>query len=322
MAAKLATVFGGSGFIGRYLVQRLARAGWQIRIPARRPDSALFLKPLGDVGQIVPMAANIRDEVSVRRAVEGASLVANLVGILFERGRQSFDAVHREGAERIARSAAALGATRLLHVSALGADPQSPAAYARSKAAGETAVRAAFPNATIFRPSIVFGPEDDFFNRFARMAQLLPALPLIGGGHTRFQPVYVGDVADAMAVALAEPKWAGQIFELGGPQTYSFRELMQILLAEIGRKRWLVPIPFPIAALQGAVLGLLPYPPLTRDQVKLLKRDNVVSGLFPGLAELGVPPTAVEAVIAGYLDRFSRGGWYSAARKRQGPSGG
>ena len=322
MAAKVATVFGGSGFIGRYLVQRLARAGWQIRLPARRPDAALFLKPLGDVGQIVPMAANIRDETSVRRAVEGASLAVNLIGILTERGRQSFDAVHREGAERIARSAAALGAEGLLHVSALGADPQSPSAYARSKAAGEAAVRAAFPDAIIFRPSIVFGPEDDFFNRFARMARLLPALPLIGGGRTRFQPVYVGDVADAMSAALAEQKWVGQIFELGGPQTYSFRELMEVLLDKIDRKRLLVPIPFPIAALQGALLGFLPNPPLTRDQVRLLKRDNVVSGLFPGLIELGVRPTAIEAVIPSYLDRFRRGGWYSGARKRQGPSGG
>jgi len=316
MAAKLATVFGGAGFIGRYLVQRLARAGWRIRVPARNPDAALFLKPLGDVGQIVPMAANIRNELSVRRAIEGAGAVFNLVGILSEGGRQSFDAVHREGAERIARIAAEMGAERLLHVSALGADPQSPASYARSKAAGEAAVRNAFAGATLFRPSIVFGPEDDFFNRFARMTRLLPALPLIGGGRTRFQPVYVGDVADAMAAALAEPKTIGQIFELGGPQTYSFRELMEILLAQIQRKRWLVPVPFPIAALQGAVLSLLPNPPLTRDQVKLLKRDNVISGLFPGLTELGVRPTALEAVIPSYLDRFRPGGWYSSARTR------
>jgi uncharacterized protein YbjT (DUF2867 family) len=322
MAEKLATVFGGAGFVGRYIVQRLARAGWRIRVPQRNPDAALFLKPLGDVGQIVPMAANIRNELSVRRAVEGAGAVFNLVGILSERGRQSFDAVHREGAERIARLAAEMGAERLMHVSALGADPQSPSAYARSKAAGEAAVRAAFAGATLLRPSIVFGPEDDFFNRFARLARLMPALPLIGGGKTRFQPVYVGDVADAMVAALADPKTMGQIFELGGPQTYSFRELMEILLAEIRRKRWLVPVPFPIAALQGAVLSLLPNPPLTRDQVKLLKRDNVVSGLFPGLIELGVRPTALEPVIPSYLDRFRPGGWYSSARTRQGPGGG
>jgi uncharacterized protein YbjT (DUF2867 family) len=322
MAEKLATVFGGAGFIGRYVVQRLARAGWRIRVPARNPDSALFLKPLGDVGQIVPMAANIRNELSVRRAVEGAGAVFNLVGILSERGRQSFDAVHREGAERIAGIAAEMGAARLLHISALGADPQSPSKYARSKAAGEAAVRAAFPGATLFRPSIVFGPEDDFFNRFARLTRLLPALPLIGGGKTRFQPVYVGDVAEALAAALADPRTMGQIFELGGPQTYSFRQLMEILLAAVGRKRWLVPVPFPVATAQGAVLSLLPNPPLTRDQVKLLRRDNVVSGLFPGLIELGVRPTALEAVIPTYLDRFRPGGWYSSARRRQGPTGG
>jgi NADH dehydrogenase len=322
MAEKLATVFGGAGFIGRYVVQRLARAGWRIRVPARNPDSALFLKPLGDVGQIVPMAANIRNELSVRRAIEGAGAVFNLVGILSERGRQSFDAVHREGAERIARIAAEMGAARLLHISALGADPQSPSKYARSKAAGEAAVRAAFPGATLFRPSIVFGPEDDFFNRFARLTRLLPALPLIGGGKTRFQPVYVGDVAEALAAALADPRTMGQIFELGGPQTYSFRQLMEILLAAVGRKRWLVPVPFPVATAQGAVLSLLPNPPLTRDQVKLLRRDNVVSGLFPGLIELGVRPTALEAVIPTYLDRFRPGGWYSSARRRQGPTGG
>jgi uncharacterized protein YbjT (DUF2867 family) len=322
MAEKLATVFGGAGFIGRYVVQRLARAGWRIRVPSRNPDSALFLKPLGDVGQIVPMAANIRNELSVRRAVEGAGAVFNLVGILSERGRQSFDAVHREGAERIARIAAEMGAARLLHISALGADPQSPSKYARSKAAGEAAVRAAFPGATLFRPSIVFGPEDDFFNRFARLTRLLPALPLIGGGKTRFQPVYVGDVAEALAAALADPRTMGQIFELGGPQTYSFRQLMEILLAAVGRKRWLVPVPFPVATAQGAVLSLLPNPPLTRDQVKLLRRDNVVSGLFPGLIELGVRPTALEAVIPTYLNRFRPGGWYSSARRRQGPTGG
>ncbi len=316
MAVKLATVFGGAGFIGRYLVQRLARAGWRIRVPARQPDSALFLKPLGDVGQIVPMAANIRNEASVRRAVEGATVVVNLVGILFEAGAQSFDAVHREGALRIAHIAAGRGAERLLHISALGAASQSPSAYARSKAAGEAAVRAAFPAVTIFRPSIVFGPEDDFFNRFARLARLLPALPLIGGGRTRFQPVYVGDVADAMMAALTDPKAAGQIYELGGPQTYSFHGLMEILLTAIQRKRWLISVPFPIAAIQGAVLSLLPNPPLTRDQVNLLKRDNVVSGLFPGLAELGIRPTALEAVIPSYLDRFRPGGWYSSTRRR------
>jgi len=222
--------------------------------------------------------------------------------------------VHREGAERLARISAGLRVERFLHISALGADLHSQAAYARSKAAGEAAVRVGFPSATIFRPSIVFGPEDDFFNRFARMAQMLPVLPLIGGGHTRFQPVYVGNVADALMAAVKDPTTSGQTFELGGPEIYTFRELMQILLAQIQRKRWLVPLPFPVASLQAAVLGLLPKPPLTVDQVKLLKRDNVVSGLFPGLPELGVRPTALEAIIPSYLDRFRRGGWYASLK--------
>ena len=321
MAGKVVTVFGGAGFIGRYLVQRLAKAGWMIRVAARRPEEALFLKPLGDVGQIVPIAANIRNELSIRRAIEGVEAVINLVGILSERGRQSFAAVHRDGAERIARNAAQLGAARLLHMSALGADPNSPSSYARSKAEGEAAVRAAFPAATIFRPSIVFGPEDQFFNRFARMARMLPALPLIGGGRTRFQPIYVGDVADALMNALKDPGASGRIYELGGPEVYSFRELLQILLAEIGRKRRLVPIPFALASVQGAVLSLLPNPPLTRDQVQLLKRDNIVTGALPGLADLGIRPVALEAIIPTYLHQYRRGGWYSSARRHEGPVG-
>jgi len=315
MAGKEVAVFGGSGFIGRYLVQRLARAGWRIRVPVRMPDSALFLKPLGDVGQIVPMAANIRDEASIARAVAGTNAVVNLVGILYERGRQSFEEVHHRGAARIARLAREAGAERLLHMSALGADPASPSAYARSKAAGEGAAAALFPGATVFRPSVVFGPEDGFFNRFAELARFLPALPLIGGGRTGFQPVYVGDVAEAMANALHDPATRGMTYELGGPRAYSFRELMEILLAEIRRRRLLVPVPFWIASLQGAVLGCLPNPPLTLDQVRLLKRDNVVSGTRPGLAELGVEPTALEMVIPTYLDRYRPGGWYSTTRR-------
>ena len=315
MAGKEVAVFGGSGFIGRYLVQKLARAGWRIRVPVRMPDSALFLKPLGDVGQIVPMAANLRDEASISRAIAGTDAVVNLVGILYERGRQTFEEVHHRGAARIARLAREAGAERLLHMSALGADAASPSAYARSKAAGEKAAAEHFPGATVFRPSVVFGPEDDFFNRFAELARFLPALPLIGGGHTRFQPVYVGDVAEAIANALHDPATRGVTYELGGPRTYSFRELMEILLAEIRRRRLLLPLPFWIASLQGAVLSCLPKPPLTRDQVRLLKRDNVVSGTRPGLTDLGVKPTALEVVIPSYLDRYRPGGWYSATRR-------
>jgi uncharacterized protein YbjT (DUF2867 family) len=308
MAQPTATVFGGSGFIGRYIVQRLAKRGWILRIGVRRPDEALFLKPLGDVGQITPVAVNIRDERSVTAASEGAETVLNLIGILYERGPQRFAAVHAEGAGRVARAATAAGAGRLLHVSALGADPQSPSLYARSKAEGEALVREQFPSAIILRPSIVFGPEDDFFNRFAEMARFSPVLPLIGGGHTRFQPVYVGDVADAAVAALETPEAAGKTFELAGPRIYSFRQLMALLLAEIGRKRILLSLPWGIARMQARLLELLPRPPLTLDQLKLLERDNIASGGFPGCTELGIQPTGLEAILPAYLDRFRIGG--------------
>jgi len=254
MAERVVTVFGGSGFIGRYLVQRLARQGWIIRVAVRHPQSALFLKPCGDVGQIVPLAASLQCEESIAAAVEGATAVVNLVGILYERGRQTFRTVHVEGAERVARAAAAAGAGRLVHMSALGADSASPSAYARTKAEGERLVLASFPGASVIRPSIVFGPEDAFFNRFARLARFLPALPLIGGGRTRFQPVYVGNVADAMVAVLADPASAGITYELGGPRIYTFRELMEILLREIGRRRLLLPLPFWMARLQAVFL--------------------------------------------------------------------
>jgi len=311
--AKVATIFGGSGFIGRYVVQRLAKHGWTLRIAVRRPDQALFLKPLGDVGQIAPMAANIRHERSVAAAVEGADTIVNLVGILYESGRQRFTAVHVDGVRRMARAAAGSGVTRFLHLSAIGADAASPSAYARSKAAGEATLLEHFPTATILRPSIVFGPEDDFFNRFAEMTRFLPALPLIGGGRMRFQPVYVGDVADAAAKVLEDPTTAGKIYELAGPRAYSFKELMQILLSVIGRRRMLLPVPFAIATLQAAILGLLPHPPLTLDQLRLLKRDNLPSGKLPGLAELGISPTGLEAILPAYLEIYRRGGHFARA---------
>jgi NADH dehydrogenase len=304
MARKLATVFGGSGFIGRYVVQRLAKRGWMVRAAVRRPDEALFLKPLGDVGQITPIAANLRHQGSVEAAVAGADAVVNLVGLLYQGGPQRFDAVHVEGAGRAAAAARKAGAAQFVQVSAIGADPASPAAYARTKAAGEAAVKSAFPQATVLRPSIVFGPEDQFFNRFARMARLTPVLPLIGGGHTRFQPVYVGDVADAVAAAVERQDAAGKTYELGGPEIRTFRELMVLMLQEIERRRLLVPIPFAIASLQGALLQLLPMPPLTLDQVRLLKRDNVVTAGMPGLKELGVGATALELILPTYLARY------------------
>lgn len=318
MAPPVATIFGGSGFIGRYIVQRLAQRGWILRVAVRRPDGALFLKPMGNVGQITPIAANIRHEASVAAAVAGVDYVVNLVGVLYESGPQRFAAVHAEGARRVAAAAKAAGVRRLLHVSAIGADPQSPALYARTKAEGEAGVRAGFPEAVILRPSIVFGPEDDFFNRFAEMARLSPVLPLIGGGKTRFQPVYVGNVADAAARILSAPEdapfpHAGKTYELAGPRVYSFKELMELMLADIGRKRMLVTVPWGMARLQAAILGLLPKPPLTTDQVKLLQRDNVASGTLPGFAELGIIPDGPEAILPAYLDRFRPGGRFARA---------
>ncbi|MDY0872276.1 complex I NDUFA9 subunit family protein [Dongia rigui] len=313
MARGLVTVFGGSGFIGRYVVQRLARAGWQVRVAVRRPNEALFLKTSGDVGQVTPIAANIRDDRSVAAAVAGADAVVNLVGILYQSGRQSFDSVQAKGPARVAAAAKAAGATRFIQISAIGADSKSDALYARSKAAGEQAVNLAFPGATILRPSIVFGAEDDFFNRFARMAMMSPALPLIGGGHTRFQPVFVGDVATAVETALQDAGTAGKTYELAGPRVYTFRALMELLLKEIGRCRLLLPLPFALASLNATFLQLLPIPPLTVDQVRLLKRDNVATANTPGLPDLGITPTTLESVLPSYLDQYRPLGFYNKA---------
>ena len=307
MRNRRIAVFGGSGFIGRYVVKRLAERGAVVVAVSRHASEALFLKPFGDVGQIALIDAGIADEARLAAALSGAEAVVSSVGILYERGRQRFDVVHHQGPARLARLAAAAGAKHFVHVSAIGADPQAPAAYARSKAAGEAAVKAAFPAATILRPSLVFGPEDDFFNRFGAMACLLPALPLIGGGTTRFQPVYVGDVADAAVAALERADAQGKTYELGGPKAYSFRELMELLLAEIGRKRALINLPYGLASFEARFLECLPVPPLTRDQVKLLQRDTVVSPGALGLADLGIAPTALELVLPTYLDRFRRG---------------
>jgi NADH dehydrogenase len=311
MAGGVVTVFGGSGFLGRYVVQRLARAGWTIRVAVRHPGRANFLKPLGDIGQIVPLCVPVQDPAAVAAALHGATAAVNLTGILFQRGRQRFDSVHSEGAGTIARAAAEAGVQSLVHVSAIGADPESEAHYARSKAAGEAAVREAFPEAAILRPSVVFGPEDDFFNRFAEMARFSPALPLIGGGQTRFQPVYVGDVAQAAVKALTDPACRGKTYELGGPRSYSFKELLQLLLKTTARRRALVNLPFGLARLQATFLERLPVPPLTRDQVALLRHDNVVGAGALTLADLGIEATAVEAVIPGYLDKFRAGGRFN-----------
>jgi uncharacterized protein YbjT (DUF2867 family) len=311
---RLVTIYGGSGFVGRHVVRALAKGGWRIRVAVRRPDLAYHLQPLGVVGQIHAVQANLRFPDSVARAAEGAEAVVNLVGILYESGRQRFQAVQAEGAGAVARAAAEAGA-RLVHVSAIGADASSRSAYARSKAAGETAVRAAVPQAVILRPSLIFGPEDDFFNRFAAMARFSQFLPLIGGGRTRFQPVFVGDVAAAVAASLEGRARAGVTYELGGPAVKTFRELMELMLHEIGRERLLVPVPFALARLQALVLELLPKPLLTRDQVRLLERDNVVSETAERegrtLKGLGITPTALETELPAYLWRFRKTGQFS-----------
>ena len=314
----LVTVFGGSGFLGAHAVRALARGGLRVRVAVRNPGRGYRLRMLGDVGQIEVVQANIRDPNSIGRALDGAQACVNLVGVLYESGRQKFDGVHVTGARNVAEAAAAQGIRRFVQVSAIGADAQSSAKYARSKAAGEAAVRAVIPDAVILRPSIVFGQEDHFFNRFGAMAALSPVLPLIGGGACRFQPVFVGDVATAIASAVADPAAAGA-YELGGPGVYSFKALMEIVSRETGRRPLLAPIPFPVASLIGLagdlVAGLVP-PPLTRDQVELLKTDNVVAPGAAGLAELGVQPTALEAILPTYLFRYRKGGQYADAVAR------
>ena len=308
-----ATVFGGAGFVGRYIVKRLAARGFTVRVAGRDPERALALKPMGVPGQILPVRASVTDARAVAAAVSGASVVVNCVGILFESGGAKFAAVQGEAPGIVGRAAAEAGVARLVHLSAIGADASSPSVYARTKAEGEAAVLSAFPAATILRPSIVFGPEDGFFNRFGAMARLLPVLPVYGGGRTRFQPVYVGDVADAAMAALDRADAAGRTYELGGPRIYTFRELIEYILAETGRRRLVLDLPFAVGELQARVLELLPTPPLTRDQLLLLRRDNVVSEGALTLADLGITPKALEAIVPAYLARFRPWGRRRAA---------
>lgn len=311
MADRLVTVFGGSGFVGRYVVKRLAKQGWRVRVAVRRPQEAGFLRPMGDVGQVAVVQANIRHTPSVKLAVEGADVVVNLVGILAESGSQKFQQIQAEGAKRVALAAKEAGVSRFVQLSAIGADANAESDYARSKAEGEAAVKAVYPDAVIIRPSLVFGPEDQFFNRFANMARYVPVLPLIGGGETKFQPVYVGDLADAVVAAAngAVPA-ADKPYELGGPAVYSFRQLMEAVLKVTERKALLLPIPFGIAAMQAAAIGWLPGAPITSDQVKLLRHDNVAAAGAPGFAAFGITPTSIEAILPTYLHRFRKAGQY------------
>jgi len=310
----LVTVFGGSGFLGRHVVRALANRNYRIRVAVRRPELTGHLQPLGRVGQIHAVQANVRYPQSVEAAVRDADVVVNLVGILFERGRQRFEVVQAAGAEAVALAANSVGA-RLVHVSAIGADEGSPSLYARSKAAGERRVLAAQPEAVVMRPSIVFGPEDDFFNRFAALARIAPALPLPGGGHTRFQPVFAGDVAEAIAKAVDGKARRGTIYELGGPDVRTFKELMEFVLATTERGRLLLPVPFPMMKLQAMFLQFLPKPPITPDQIELLKRDNVVSAAARqegrALEALGIVPASIVAVVPDYLWRFRKTGQFS-----------
>jgi uncharacterized protein YbjT (DUF2867 family) len=312
----LVTVFGGSGFVGKQVVRALAKRGMRVRVAVRRPNVAYDMRLMGEVGQIEIVQANLRDEPSVQRALVEAEACVNLVGVLFESGRQKFATLHAAGAETVARACAAQGIETLVQMSSLGADASSASLYARTKAEGEASARRLVPTARVVRPSIVFGQEDNFFNRFASMATVSPVIPLPGGGKTRYQPVFVGDLGAAVADCVTNPATAGQTFEIGGPRVYTYRELMEFMLATVQRKRVLAPLPWPVAGLIGMIGDIqaklpLMAPVLTRDQVEQLKIDNVCSGGFGGLAELGVSPTAMESIVPTYLYRYRPGGQFA-----------
>lgn len=313
--SQLVTIFGGSGFVGRYIAQRMARQGWRVRVAVRRPNEAMFVKPYGSVGQVEPVFANVRDDASVAAVMHGADAVVNCVGILAEDGRQTFDAVQAEGAERVARLAAAEGVTRFVQLSAIGADSESDSVYAQTKAAGEAGVLKHMPNATILRPSIIFGSEDQFFNRFAGMAKMGPVIPVVGAG-TKFQPVHVDDVAAAAEAAVLGQTEPG-IYELGGPEVATFAELMTQMLETIHRNRIVMPLPFWMGRMMASVTGLgqtltlgLVKAPITADQVANLENDNTVTDGAKGFADLGIQPTAMDAVLESYLWRFRPSGQY------------
>lgn len=325
MRRRVVTVFGGSGFVGRTVVQKLASRGWIVRVAVSDPTQAEFLRPCGDVGQIVPLRVDIRNPKSVAGVLVGASAAINLVGILSEGCGRTFQSIHVDGAANIAAAARDAKVKTLVHLSALGASKESRSAYARSKAEGEAAVLAAFPNAVILRPSLIFGTDDDFFNRFAALAALLPVLPvftrdgpritcvdnlphldLYGTGGPVFQPVWVGDVAQAAVNALEDPTHAGKLFELGGTQRYSFKEILELVLTATHRCRMLLPVPFWLARIIAPVLQFVPGKPLTPDQLRLMESDNVVRGGKPGLTELGITATPLAATLPNYLERHAR----------------
>jgi NADH dehydrogenase len=318
--SNLVTVFGASGLIGRHTARALAKAGWRIRAVCRHPNLANYLLPAGLPGQIQLFKGNVRDDDCVARALEGADAAVNLTGVLYSRGEQSFEVLHVDAAKRIGRLAREADVKMLVHLSAIGADPDADSSYAESKGRGERVLREEFPDATILRPSLVFGPEDQFFNKFAWLARISPALPLIGGGCTKFQPVFVGDVAAAILRCLEDTSTSGRTYELGGPSVYTFKELMQLILREIGRKRVLVPWPFFLAFIDAFFLQMpsliLPIAPLlTVDQVRLLKTDNVVHEGALTLADLGIAPDAVEAMVPSYLWRFRPKGQFQEIAK-------
>jgi uncharacterized protein YbjT (DUF2867 family) len=299
-------VFGGTGFLGRQLVRRLAAEGVVVRVAVRHPDGARSALPAADLDQVTFFRADVRDQASVAAAIAGADAVVNAVSAYVEKGGLTFETVHVQGAEMVAREAGRLGVARLVLVSGIGADPQSRSLYIRSRGRGELAVQQAFQDATIVRPSAMFGPGDALFGTLADLARLLPVLPLIGGGHTRLQPVYVEDVAEAVTRILADPKTVGRTYELAGPEVYTLRDLVRFTLRVIGKRRWLMPVPFAVAEIQARLFEFLPNPPLTTGQVDLLKADSVASGALPGLRELDILPKAVEEVVPTYI------GWSQA----------
>jgi uncharacterized protein YbjT (DUF2867 family) len=315
---KIVTLIGGSGFVGRHIARALAKRGYRIRVGCRRPDLAGHVQPLGTPGQIMPIQVNVRYPASLAAACDGAYAVMNLTGVLSSGGAQSFEAVHVFGAEACAKAARTAKASVFIQMSALGADVNSGSEYARSKGQGEVRAKAAFPGAVILRPSIVFGPEDNFFNQFAGMSRLAPALPLIGGGVTKFTPVFVGDVAEAVAKLIDAGEATGKTYELGGPEVFTFKQLLEFTLDTIGRKRLLLPLPWPVAKVLGTVLGVMPGAPLTADQVELLKTDNVVSNAATregrDLGGLGIKPSSIQGIVPSYLYRFRKAGQFTAPK--------